>query len=209
MSQLANAKIFGGIGALLTLLGFVPYGGPILGLVGLVLIFIAVKYIADETKNQTIFKNYLINFILQILAVVAIIIIMIAAFGLSGGFSWITSLQGQDFTDFNSVWNTFGTIITGGIVAILLAWIFLIIGAIYLRKSYNSIADHTKVSLFKTTGLVYLIGAVTMIVLIGFLILIIAKILEIVSFFTLPDTLPAHAETPTTVTTPQPPTNTP
>ena len=58
MTKLGEAKIFGGIGALLSLLGFVPYAGPLLGLIGLILIFIAVKHIAEETKNHKIFQDY-------------------------------------------------------------------------------------------------------------------------------------------------------
>jgi uncharacterized membrane protein len=81
----------------------------------------------------------------------------------------------------------------GGVIgcglAILIAYILLIIGALYLRKSFDGIANRTKVDLFKTTGLVYLIGAVTTIFFIGFFILIIATILEIASFFSLPDSL--------------------
>jgi uncharacterized membrane protein len=77
MTKLSEAKIFGGIGALLSILMFVPYAGPILGLVGLVLIFIAVKHIAEETKNHKIFQDYLMNFILSIIAGAAAIIIFL------------------------------------------------------------------------------------------------------------------------------------
>jgi uncharacterized membrane protein len=198
MTKLSEAKVFGGIGALLSLLGFVPYAGPLLGFVGLILVFIAVRHIADETKNHKIFHDYLMNFVLSIVACVAVIIILIAAFGVSGGFSWITSLQQQNITDFSSFWESFGTMIGGCIIAIVIAWILLILGAIYLRKSYTSIAEHTKVNLFSTTGLVYLIGAITLIFAIGIVILLIAKILEIVSFFSLPENLPTEPVIPKT-----------
>jgi len=198
MTKLSEAKIYGGIGALLSLLALVPYAGAILGLIGLVLLFIAVRHIADETKNHKIFHDYLMNFIFQIIAIVAVIIIIIAAFGISGGITWATSLQQKTFTDFSSVWNTFGTMITSVIIALVIAWIFLVIGAFYLRKSYNSIAEHTKVNLFKTTGTVYFVGVITLIVLVGVVILLVAKILEIVSYFSLPENLPVAPEVPTT-----------
>ena len=200
MTKLSEAKILGGIGALLSLLVVAPYAGPVVGLIGLVLVFIAIKYIADETKNQSIFKNYLMNFIFTIIAIVAVIVIMIAAFGLSGGFSWITSLQGKNFTDFNSFWASFGTLIVGLILALLIAWVFIMLGAVYLRRSYISITEQTNVHLFKTTGLVYLIGAVTLIIIIGVFILIVAKILEIVSFFSLPENVSTAKELPKTDT---------
>jgi uncharacterized membrane protein len=95
------------------------------------------------------------------------------------------------------VWRLVG----GCFIALIVAWILLILGTLYLRKSYNSIAEHTKVDLFKTTGLVYFIGALTLIVIIGIFIIIVAKILEIVAYFSLPENLPASPEIPTTETT--------
>lgn len=201
MSKLGQAKIMGGLGAILSLLTFIPNIGFLIGIVGLVLVFIAVKYIAEETKNHSIFKNYLMNFILNIVAIGAVIIIMVLAFGVSGGFAWITNMQPQDITDFNTFWASFGSLVGGCFISLIVAWILLILGTLYLRKSYNSIAEHTKVDLFKTTGLVYFIGALTLIVVIGVFIIIIAKILEIVSYFSLPENLPAATEIPKTETT--------
>ncbi|MBP1662454.1 MAG: hypothetical protein H6P94_703 [Thermoplasmatales archaeon] len=200
MSKIGQAKILGGIGALLSLLTVVPSIGFIIGLVGLILVFIAVKYIAEETKDHTIFQNYLMNFIFDIIAIGAVIGIMIMAFGISGGMSWVNAMQGKDFTDFSSFWETFGSMVIGCALALLVAWIMLLIGALYLRKSYNSIADHTKVDLFKTTGLVNLIGAATIIIVIGIFIILIARILEIVSYFSLPENLPTAPEPPKPMT---------
>ena len=196
MSNIGQAKILGGIGALLTLLFIIPNVGFVLSIVGLVLVFLAVKYIADETKDHSIFQNYLMNFIFYIIAIGAIVGILVLAFGVSGGMSWITAIQPGDITDFNSFWESFGTLFIGCILAFLIAWVMLLIGALYLKKSYDRIAEHTKVDLFKTTGLVNLIGAATLIIFIGAFIIVIAKILEIVSYFSLPESLPQ---------TPQPP----
>ncbi len=196
MAELSNAKIFGGIGAILMLVGaFIPNAGPIVSIVGLVLVFIAVKTISELTNDKEIFSNYLMNFIFSIISIVAIFIIMLVAFGAVGGFSWITEIQSADITDFESFWAYFGTIIGACILALIVAWILSVIAAIYLRRSYNSIAEHTKVNLFKTTGTVYFIGAITTIVLIGFLILFIARIIEIIAYFSLPDKLPTGAVT--------------
>jgi uncharacterized membrane protein len=87
-------------------------------------------------------------------------------------------------------WNYFGEIIAYGIIALTVGWILWVIGAIYLRRSYNSIAEHTNVSLFRTTGTVYLIGAITTIILIGFVILFVGRIIEVIAYFSLPDELP-------------------
>jgi uncharacterized membrane protein len=116
MAELSNAKVFGGIGAILMLVGtFIPNVGAIVSIVGLVLVFIAVKTISELTNDKEIFSNYLMNFIFSIISIVALFVIMLIAFGAAGGFSWITEIQSADITDFESFLAYFGTII-GGVV---------------------------------------------------------------------------------------------
>jgi len=195
MNNLGNVKIFGGIGALLLLIGgFIPYAGPIVSIIGLVLVFIAVKSISELTKDNDIFRNYLIHFIMSIISIVAIFLIMLIAFGAAGGFSWINELQSANITDFETFWEYFGSLIGACILALIIGWILSIIAAIYIRRSYNAIAEHTEVHLFKTTGTVYFIGAITSIVLIGFLISFIGRIIEIIAYFSLPDELPKESK---------------
>ena len=202
MSNLSNAKVFGGIGALLSLIGgFIPFAGPVVLIIGLILVFLAIKNISDETKNKSIFDNYLYYFILSIIAIVAAVVIMFASVG-SIDFLNISE-QSQNITDYTEFWNIFGGVVTGCVLALFIAWIFMIIAALFLRKSYTSIAEHTKVDLFKTTGLLYLIGAITLIVIIGALILLIAKIIEIIAFFSLPENLPKATKAPETNETPE------
>jgi uncharacterized membrane protein len=187
MGKLSEAKILGGIGALLMVLGgiFLPGIGAI---IGLILLFVAVKYITEETNDQSIFDNYLMHFICSIIAIVAVVLIFFLSIG---GFSltFFKALETMNFTDFNSVWNFFAPYIMWWIVALVIGWVFFIISALYLRKSYNSIADHTKIHTFKTTGLIYFIGAITIIIGVGFIIILVAKIFEIVAYFSLPANL--------------------
>ena len=194
-NKLSNAKIFGGIGAILAFVGL--FFMPLL-IVGIILIFVAVKYISDEVKDKDIFNNYLYSFILSIIAWIAIFVIFISTLGIIFGFSFFDPSQFTNFTDITYFEENFGLAIgglVGCILAIIVGWILFILSALYLRKSYNGIAEHTKVDLFRTTGLVNFIGAVTLIIGIGFIIWIIARILEIASFFSLPDTLAKATET--------------
>jgi uncharacterized membrane protein len=69
--------------------------------------------------------------------------------------------------------------------------ILFIIGAVYQKKAYESIAKHTGIQMFATAGLLYLIGAATAIILVGLVISFVADILAIVAFFSLPDELAA------------------
>jgi uncharacterized membrane protein len=192
--KLHSAKMLGGIGSILMLLLPVPWAGWLLAFVGFILVLIAVKYLADELNDHNVFTNYLFSFIIVIIgfAIMAIVIV----------FGFFSTIAGTDWTSFQNITSpqqifnklqssgllTFlGTIIIG----LVILWILLIVSAIFLRKSFNKIATDTQTHLFHTTGLLYLIGAaLTIVFFIGLIVVFIAYILQIVSFFTLPDTLP-------------------
>ncbi|VVB87826.1 Uncharacterised protein [uncultured archaeon] len=59
MSSLAQAKTLGEIGSILVLLAIIPFAGRAIGLVGLVLILVSVKYISDALADRSIFNNML------------------------------------------------------------------------------------------------------------------------------------------------------
>jgi uncharacterized membrane protein len=76
------------------------------------------------------------------------------------------------------------------IVGLIAMWIVLIIAARFLRKGYERIAVTTKTEMFGTVGRWYFYGALLVIVLVGFIIILIAEILQIVAFFSLPESPP-------------------
>jgi uncharacterized membrane protein len=194
MSKLSDAKIFGGIGAILMILTAVPTFGIILSLVGIILVFIAVKYISDETKDKSIFNNYLYFFIITIIGVVVAGAILIYTFLDAGGMSYINELQNLAYSDPMAVFETIQPLLMGFIVALVAFWVLMIVSAIFLKKSFDKIGDITNVKLFKTTGLVYLIGALTIIIFgLGLVIILIALIIEIIAFFSLPENLHSQA----------------
>jgi uncharacterized membrane protein len=187
MSKLSEAKILGLIGTLMMLFSGVFAGIGII--IGLILVFIAIKYISEETKDKSIFDNYLMHFIFNVFAVVAVVIIFFYSIGWYNP-SFFSAIESMDFTDLNSVWNFFEPYILWWVLALIIGWIFILISALYLKKSYYSIAKYTKVHLFRTTGLVYFIGAITLIFVVGVFVIFIAKILEIIAFYSLPRKLP-------------------
>lgn len=71
----------------------------------------------------------------------------------------------------------------------LLLWILLLIGAIFLRMSFNKIEVSSGVAFFRYSALVYLIGAGLFIFVVGLLLLPIALVLQAIAFYTLPDTI--------------------
>lgn len=204
MSKLGDAKIFGGIGAILMILIAIPSFGGILALIGLILLFIAVKYISDETKEKSIFNNFLYFFIVTIIGVVVAGATLVYTFFEAGGMSYINELQNLAYSDPMAVWDTIQPLLMGALLAIVILWIALIVSAIFLRKSYDKIGELTNVKWFKTTGLIFLIGALTLIILIGFVIILIGMILEIIAFFSLPENLPSQASPTQDMSTNQP-----
>src|SRR5947208_7149157 len=70
-------------------------------------------------------------------------------------------------------------------------WVFTVISAIFLKRSYEKISQRLNVSAFATTGLLYLIGAALTIVFVGFLILLVALIFQVVAYFSIQDRPPS------------------
>lgn len=188
MGNLGSAKTLGGVGAIVMLVGGIVFFP--LGIVGLILVAIAVKNISESANDKAIYSNFILSIVMQIIAIIALFAAFFLAFG---GFAFYAATTGGgDVTDFQSFFDDIGTAtIAVCILSFIVAYILYILGAMYLKKSFDGIGNYTKVDMFKTTGLVYLIGAFLMIILIGALVLLIAEILMIVAFFSLPDQKPA------------------
>jgi len=198
MADLKNAKILGGIGSILMLIGaFIPMVGGIVPLIGLILVIVGVYYIGEVTKDGSIFKNYLLSFILQIVAVVALFVIIIITIGATIGFSpmafYDLAQSEAGVTDPTTVFGNIGALIGSCCLAIIVFWILMIVSSMFLRKSFKSISEHTNVGLFGTAGTVYLVGAGLLIIGVGAIVILIAIILQIVAFFQLPDALPTRS----------------
>jgi len=93
------------------------------------------------------------------------------------------------------------SLVGGVLLGLAVLWVFLIVSAIFLRRSYGKIATFVGVGMFNTAGLLYLIGAaLTILFGVGLIIVLVAAILQIVAFFSLPDQPP----TPTASATSSP-----
>jgi uncharacterized membrane protein len=148
------------------------------------MILIAVKYIADVLGDQKIFNNMIISVVLAIVGIViGVVVVLSAVYSLIG-------LGSYSYTPGMTLPTGFTAVIGSIIAGLIVIWIFYLIASIFLKRSYDSIATRLNVGMFHTTGLLYLIGAATAIIFIGFIIEFIAEILQIVSFFSLPEQMP-------------------
>jgi len=78
-------------------------------------------------------------------------------------------------------------LIGSALAGLSVVWLTLIGSSIFIRRSYGSIASKLHAGMFGTAGLLFLIGAATTILLVGFVILFVAQILLAVAFFSLKD----------------------
>ena len=175
MGTLADARLMGGIWSILLLI-------PGVSIVGYILILIATKYVSDSLGDQSIFDDMLYAVIAGIIGVAA------AAFIIFTG------------AVFSAV--TFTASAVGGVgLGLAIAWIALIVSAVFIRRAYDKMATKLNVGTFRTAGVLYFIGAILVIFFVGFLLLFVAAILQIVAFFAIQEM--AQALPPQTVGTTQ------
>jgi uncharacterized membrane protein len=195
MSSLSQVKILGGLGSIvvvLGMLGIVPFIDQLVSIIGYILVLIAVKIISDSARDASIFKNML-------LAIVAVTAGMLA--GALYVYKSVFNFIGVDLLSEENFFQgiisqpevqpgDFFGLITSVIIGLVILWILIIISAIFMRKSYNSIIAKYGISMFNTAARLYLIGAVLSIILIGFILVAVVQILQIVAFFRIPDRVP-------------------
>jgi len=179
MNNLAQAKTLGGIGSILILLSIVPFAGVVLFIVGFIMVLMAVKYISETAEDRTIYNNALIAVILAIVGMIAAVVVAVAGkmFPFFGEF--------RPYGPSMFVEPRMYGFLTTLIIALVILWVFYIGSAIYLRKSYRAIASKLNISMFETVALLYLVGAVLAVVLVGFIVIYVAEILQTVAFFSI------------------------
>jgi uncharacterized membrane protein len=193
--NLESKKALGCIGAILMVVSFVGISGRLyegLPLVaGIILVLIALNGFADHYKDKSIFNNSLYGLIIVIVGIVAavlifVILIMPIAPELAK-LDWTNTAAVREFIRKN-LWSFLGPIIG----AYLTAVISLIISAVFFRKSLDALSACSGERIFEKAGLIWLIGAVLSIILVGFIIIWVSWILIAVGFFS----MKTPAETP-------------
>jgi len=86
-------------------------------------------------------------------------------------------------------------LITGVIAGLSVLWILGIIASNFLWTSFETVATKVNVGMFRTGSLIYFIGSILTIILVGFILTFIGQILFIVAFFSLPESLPVAVAT--------------
>jgi len=173
--NLKQIKILGGVGSILSLLGGLPQVGPLLSLSGFIMVLVAIFNLEKVLKEKGIFSKFLtgsllswfVGFIIG-LSLVAFILLAPAAI---------------------SLWAKVKPFLPLIILFFLFCWVLIIFGSYLIKKSYEKIAMLTKEGKFSQAGFFNFIGAITMFVLVGFILSFVGQIFAILAFFSLPDEL--------------------
>ncbi len=197
--DLTTSKNLGGVGAILMVVApLIMFAAPVaglLGLIGFILVLIALKGFGDYYNEGGIFNNALYGFIVGIVGGVVSAAVVF--------FTVLTSLTDFLYTiypDWNGDWTALSGLtpdpsnlsldnlmpLVGGLfAALIILFVFVILTAWLYRKSLNSLSVKSGVGMFGTAGLLLLIGAVLTIIIVGFVLVWIALILLAVAFFSI------------------------
>jgi len=188
-----EAKTLGMVGAILNLVGFIAgvttgFGFIVL-LIGIILIYMATSKLSELVRDDRVRSYYLKFLIIDIAAIVTLIAGALVIFG--GALLGVRAFGRRGLEALTGI--LAGALI-GVLVVLIVFWLLEIFAVLNLRRSYDLIKRYTGVNMFGVTGLLYLLGAVLIVILVGFLLLLIAIVLEIVSWASLPESIEARRE---------------
>jgi len=167
MSDLGSSKDLAGIGAVLCFI-------PAVNIVGIIMVLVGMKGLAEHYKDDSIYRNALMGVIFGIIGLVALEVGFVAV--IVGGVSISLAFGAGGFL--------FGLLF--GFLLLFIIFIFFVLMTMYLRKAFTSLAQMSGERLFETAGTLLFIGAILTIVFgIGLIIMVVAWIIATIAFFSI------------------------
>lgn len=187
-----SSKTLAAIGALLLFLSFFP----VIGIVGIILLFIGLKGLSDYYNDQSIVGDAFKGLIFGIIGLIAV-----SAFSLTSFFGVFTLGLVT-----NGVLAALGAIALT-IVILIVAFIFYVLMAKNFRRAFNSLAHHSGENMFHTAGTLLWWGAILTIIFVGLILVWIAWLILALAFFSM-KLAPTQTYTPPPQAPPPPPPST-
>jgi uncharacterized membrane protein len=186
--EIQTSRLLGIIGALFMVIGILPSIGWLLMILGIIFVLIALNGYGDAYKDGSIIHNTVYTIVFEIIGVVVFIgVVIYGAMGFlaSLGIKNISDLQSWQQINWQQAVNTTNILPFVGaiILGLVVLFAFTIFASLYFKKAMNTLSGKTGVKLFRTTGTVFFIGALLTIILIGFIVIWIAFILLMISFY--------------------------
>jgi len=167
MSAVDSSKTLAGLGSLLLILSIVPYAGAVLGIIGAILLLIGIKGLASYYKDNQIYEDALMGVIYLIIAIIAVAVAVAVLFV---GFATIIG---------------FGIGIIAFIGGLVLAFVFCLVSAMRLKKTFDLLAQKSGEQSFNTAGTLLWWGAILTIIFVGLLLIFLAWIFATIAFFSM------------------------
>jgi uncharacterized membrane protein len=171
------AKTLAGEGSLLLLLGLVPYVGWILAIIGIVLYLRGVKELASYYQDDEIYQKSITGVKFYVVAIIA------AAVAIAALVVGIATATGFTFTSGFVPTAGFAVGMIAFLGGLIIAFIFYILAALHLKRTFNLLAQKSGEASFATAGTLLWVGAILTIVVIGLLLILIAWIFATIGFF--------------------------
>jgi uncharacterized membrane protein len=170
----------------------------VIAITGLILFLLAMHRLSKYYAEPTIFKNVLYAFI---------IIIAVTIIGQIISYVYTSSIIGHiPSGGINTTASTspdvsaFVSLIIAIFAAAIIMFIFLVLCAVLYWRAFNKLAEKSQIDDFKTAGLLYLLGSVLMIILVGAILIWVAWIYAAQGFHKLkptPSLATPYTSTPT------------
>jgi len=170
-NEVRSAGTLGLVGVILMLVGLIPYAG-VLSIVGLILVLIALNRLSRAYGNDAIWRNALYGFIMGIVGVVVLVVAVFAYL------MPILLLHAPPMIPYN-----FGTgFLVFFIVLFIIAYVFSILEFRFFRNAYRELAGSSGVEDFNKAARWYWIGALTLIVLVGAILILVGHIYALLGY---------------------------
>lgn len=171
-------KTLAGEGSLLLVLGVIPYVGWILGIIGVILFMRGIRELANYYQDNQIYEESLTGVKYYIVALVA------AAVAIAAIVIGVGTATGFTFKGFTPTVG-FGVGLAAFFAGIIVAFIFFVLAALHLRKTFDTLARKSGENSFSTAASLLWWGSILTIIGIGIIIIFIAWIFTVVAFFSM------------------------
>ena len=172
-------KILAGEGSILLILSPVPYVGWVLGIIGVILFLRGIKELANYYQDNEIYQNSLTGVKFYIIALIA------AAVAIAAILIGIGTATGFKFTANFTLTVGFGVGLAAFLIGLVVAFIFFVFAASHLRTTFDTLAQKSGEQSFTTAATLLWWGSILTIVLVGLLLIFIAWIFAVISFFSM------------------------
>ena len=196
--DIRSERNLGLIGSILAIVsgffGVVPYigmFGSVLPLVAFILILLALKGIGDKVGDDRPFKYYLYGIIASFACIIlAVILVIMALVPMSFSTHVYSRQMNCEITNIKAT----GFAIFTFVLFIIMLILSLILTAYFQKRAWDAMYEITGVNEFHETAKWLWWGALTLIVLVGVILLLIAMIYQIIAFSNLPEILKVGGE---------------